>query len=55
MSDIIDNPAEHRFELHAEDHVATERYRRDGKVITLGQVLRQNLAVPNTELSAHML
>ena len=35
MSDIIDNPAQHRFELHVEGHVATEHYRRDGKVITL--------------------
>ena len=35
MSDVIDNPAQHRFELHVDGHVATERYRRDGKVITL--------------------
>jgi predicted GNAT family acetyltransferase len=35
MSDIIDNPAQRRFELHVEGHVATEHYRRDDKVITL--------------------
>ena len=35
MSDVIDNPAQHRFELHVDGHVATEQYRRDGKVITL--------------------
>ena len=35
MSNIIDNQAQHRFELHVDGHVATERYRRDGKVITL--------------------
>ncbi|MGY2904337.1 uncharacterized protein ACVWVY_003358 [Bradyrhizobium sp. URHC0002] len=35
MSDIIDNPAQHRFELHLDGHIAAEYYRRDGKVITL--------------------
>jgi predicted GNAT family acetyltransferase len=35
MSDIINRPAQRRFELHVDGHVATEHYRRDGKVITL--------------------
>jgi predicted GNAT family acetyltransferase len=35
MSDIIDNKAQHRFELEVEGHLATEHYRREGKVIVL--------------------
>jgi predicted GNAT family acetyltransferase len=34
VSEIIDKPAQHRFELQVEGHVAAEYYRRDGKVIT---------------------
>ena len=35
MSDIIDNKTKHRFELNVDGHLATEHYRRDGKVIVL--------------------
>ncbi len=35
MSDIIDNKAQHRFELDVDGHLATEHYRRDGKLIVL--------------------
>jgi predicted GNAT family acetyltransferase len=34
MSEIIDNKADHRFELEVEGHLATEHYKRDGNVIT---------------------
>ena len=34
MSAIIDNKADHRFELEVEGHLATEHYKRDGNVIT---------------------
>ena len=34
MSAIIDNKADHRFELEVEGHLATEHYNRDGNVIT---------------------
>ena len=34
MSDVIDNKADHRFELEVEGHLATERYKLDGDVIT---------------------
>ncbi|MBR0930499.1 N-acetyltransferase [Bradyrhizobium diazoefficiens] len=34
MSAIIDNKADHRFELEVEGHIATEHYKRDGNVIT---------------------
>jgi predicted GNAT family acetyltransferase len=35
MGDIIDNKAQHRFELDVDGHLATEHYRRNGKVIVL--------------------
>ena len=34
MSDVIDNKADHRFELEVEGHLATEHYKLDGNVIT---------------------
>lgn len=34
MSDIIDNKAQHRYELAVEGHLATEHYKLDGNVIT---------------------
>jgi predicted GNAT family acetyltransferase len=34
MSAIIDNKADHRFELEVEGHLATEHYKRGGNVIT---------------------
>ena len=34
MSDVIDNKADHRFELEVEGHIATEHYKLDGNVIT---------------------
>ncbi|MBR0700657.1 N-acetyltransferase [Bradyrhizobium diazoefficiens] len=34
MSEIIDNKADHRFELEVEGHIATEHYKREGNVIT---------------------
>ena len=34
MSDVIDNKADHRFELAVEGHLATEHYKLDGNVIT---------------------
>ena len=33
MSDVIDNKADHRFELEVEGHLATEHYKLDGNVI----------------------
>jgi uncharacterized protein len=34
MTDIVDNPAQHRFELTVEGHLAAAYYRTDGNVIT---------------------
>jgi uncharacterized protein len=34
MSDVIDNRADHRFELEVDGHLATEHYKLDGDVIT---------------------
>ncbi len=35
MSELIDNKAQHRFELDVDGHLATEHYKRDGNVIVL--------------------
>ena len=34
MSDIVDNKADHRFELVVEGHIAAAYYKVDGNVIT---------------------
>jgi predicted GNAT family acetyltransferase len=34
MSDVVDNKADHRFELLVEGHLATAYYKVDGNVIT---------------------
>ncbi|MEY9185069.1 putative GNAT family acetyltransferase [Bradyrhizobium sp. USDA 326] len=34
MGDVINNKAQHRYELAVEGHLATEHYKLDGNVIT---------------------
>lgn len=34
MTDVIDNSAEHRFELTVDDHIAFAAYERDGGLVT---------------------
>jgi uncharacterized protein len=34
MSDVVNNPAEHRYELAVEGHIAATYYKIDGGVIT---------------------
>ena len=34
MSDVVDNPAHHRYELVVDGHLAAAYYKLDGKLIT---------------------